>query len=219
MTARQGGWIQTATGRAFWVTDPHPDDVDAVDIAHGLAAEARYNGQTPAGPYSVAQHSVLVSLRVEELAREGVSQLDPDVLRALCLTALLHDAAEAYVKDIPRPLKRDLPGYEVIEERVLRAVFARFDLAVWLPMPSIIRRADDEVLASESVILHPMETRPRPWGLRAAPLHHWPLEGLCRPWGFETARREWLKRFDEVGGEERAYAYTAWGREAFSAAR
>jgi len=78
-------WILTASGRHFNYLDPRPGDIDILDIAQGLANECRYTGQTRAF-YSVAQHAWLAS------------QIVP---RICALEALLHDASEAYCKDIP----------------------------------------------------------------------------------------------------------------------
>lgn len=105
-------WILTHAGKHFDLTDPQPEMVDALDIAHGLANCCRFAGQSN-WFYSVAQHSVLVS---EIVPHE------------FALEALLHDAAEAYIGDITKPLKRLLPDYRAIERRVDAAIRAAFDL-------------------------------------------------------------------------------------------
>lgn len=207
---RKGDWIQTSTGRAFFVLDPLPEDVDAVDVAHGLAAEPRFNGQTPAGPYSVGQHSILVSLRVEALATD--LRFDEATIRDLAFVGLIHDGAEAYCKDIPRPLKRDLHGYEALEARILACVAERFGVAAYfgapVALPAIVKRADDEVLVAEAAVLHPEDTRPIPWGLRAESAGP-EFEAAALPWAFEDVKRIWLERFEELGGVERAVAFWA----------
>ena len=93
--------LTTWSGRQIDFVDPSPDDVHIVDIATALSRECRYAGHA-SHFYSVAQHSVLCS-RI--------------VLPELAIEALLHDAAEAYIKDIPTPLKRQLPDYKEIEAR------------------------------------------------------------------------------------------------------
>lgn len=206
---RKGDWIQTSTGRAFFVTDPRAEDVQPLDIAHGLAAEPRFNGQTPAGPYSVGQHSILVSLRVEEIATD--LRFDADEVRTLSFVGLIHDAAEAYAKDIPRPLKRDLTGYDEIEGRILSCVFDRFAVGGYLgsgyTLPALVKRADDEVLVSEAKTLHPEHTRPLPWGLRAVSAGPG-YEAAALPWAFADVKRIWLDRFVELGGYSRAAAWS-----------
>lgn len=105
-------WLLTYSGREFDLIDPQPDMIDLIDIAHGLANECRFSGQCRFY-YSVAQHSVLVSQNVPpEFAFE----------------ALMHDASEAYLKDIPRPLKQLLPDYRAIEQRVEAVIRYRFGL-------------------------------------------------------------------------------------------
>lgn len=124
-------WLLTHTGRHFDVADPQPDMIDLNDIVVGLSNECRYAGQCLFF-YSVAQHSELVSRIVPaDYALEG----------------LLHDAAEAYIKDIPRPLKELLPDYRQIEARVDAAIRARFGLP---PTQShAVKRADLVLLATE----------------------------------------------------------------------
>lgn len=124
-------WMLTATGKQFDPVDPQPDMIDLVDIAHGLAHECRFAGQCRFF-YSVAQHSVLVSQAVPpEHAWE----------------ALLHDASEAYIKDIPSPVKRLLPDYRALEARIEAAIRARFGLPA--AKSDDVARADLVLLATE----------------------------------------------------------------------
>jgi 5'-nucleotidase len=104
---RTGAWMQTFTGRSFWPADPRPEDIDIVDIAHALSMQPRYGGHCTRF-YSVAEHSRLVSEQVE--LRYG----KPGLERA----ALLHDASEAYLVDIPRPVKVSLSNYKELEARL-----------------------------------------------------------------------------------------------------
>jgi len=129
-------WITTATGRRVDYVRVGPEDIDIEDIATALSRECRFAGHCKHF-YSVAQHSVLVSRLVpEELALEG----------------LLHDASEAYLKDIPSPLKSLLPDYREIEARFDRAIRRRFGLPE-TPSPEI-KRADLVLLATERRQLH-----------------------------------------------------------------
>lgn len=101
---RRGDWMQTFSGRQFWPCDPRADEVCIEDIAHALSMQCRFAGHVRKF-YSVAEHCVRASWIV------------PDRFK---LAALLHDAAEAYVVDLPRPIKRqpELRAYLHIEERV-----------------------------------------------------------------------------------------------------
>lgn len=153
---RVGDWMQTFTGGQFWPLDPRPEDVRIEDIAHALALENRFAGHT-AEPYSVAQHSVLVRLLA------GETTTDPDVL----LWALLHDAAEAYLKDIPRPLKRGLgDAYKIPEAFVENCIATAFGLPT--AMPALVHHCDERALATERRDVFPAGSG-RVWTLRAEP--------------------------------------------------
>jgi uncharacterized protein len=125
--------MQTCTGRLFYPCDPDPIEVDIVDIAHSLATPSRYAGHGRI-PYSVAQHSVLVSAECPEHA----------------LLGLLHDAAEAYCQDLIAPIKRWPPiaeAYRPIEQACHRAVMAHFGLP--FEIPEDVQLADNRLRATE----------------------------------------------------------------------
>ena len=109
--------IKTFTGRMFPLDKPTPQDIDILDIAHGLANMCRFSGQL-LWPYYVAQHCVLVSKMVP---------------RGLELQGLLHDAAEAYVGDMTSPLKHLLiqhneHTYRLIENGIMDAIAIKFGI-------------------------------------------------------------------------------------------
>ena len=135
-------WILTASGRHFGYLDPRPEDIHILDIAQGLAHEARYAGHTRAF-YSVAQHAWLAS------------QVVP---REHAIEALLHDATEAYCKDIPRPLKELLPDYREIEAHVDGVIRASFGLPP--TMSEAVKHADLVLLATERRDLMPDDDTP-----------------------------------------------------------
>lgn len=170
---RAGDWMQTATGRAFWPIDPRPEDVDITDIAHALSLICRYCGHVREF-YSVAQHSVLVARFTSPEHR---------------LWALLHDASEAYIVDVPRPLKPSLVGYRDLERRVMAAVCDRFGLP--REEPPEVKRIDGAILADEAAQL--MAPPPMPWDLPEPPLGVW-----IDPWKPERAREEFLTAFYEA---------------------
>lgn len=154
---RVGPWIQTFSGRKFFVFDPRPEDVDIEDIAHGLSNTCRFSGQVSKF-YSVAQHSVLVSQCV--FLATGSS--------SLALSSLLHDASEAYTGDFPSPWKKlvliDLPSgtvpFQTCEDRITYTVFRALnahgvlmvgDEVVFDPEPwKVIKRYDKILLATEA---------------------------------------------------------------------
>lgn len=139
-------YMHLSSGRKYFPFAPKADDVLIEDIAHHLATNSRWNGATvhPTNPHlislSVAEHSVYVSLYVEhELGR-------PD----LAMSALLHDAAEAYIGDLIRPLKYSsvfAKPFSEVEEINERVIFAKFDIPY--PLPKEVKIADDAVCNAE----------------------------------------------------------------------
>lgn len=128
---RKGDWMQTFTGKQFWPIDPRPDEVDIRDIAHALAHQCRYGGHVKRY-YSVAEHSVLMCRAAP-----------PPLKKA----ALMHDASEAYLIDIPRPVKKSLSGYAEIEERLMKVIARVFGFA-W-PLPPEVKVLDNRILLDE----------------------------------------------------------------------
>lgn len=109
------------------------------DIAHALSQMCRFSGHTRFH-YSVAQHSVYVSLAM------------PVSRPRLRLAALLHDAAEAYMSDISSPLKHVLPDYKAIETSLLQRIFDHFGIGDLLVSPGamdVVKKADLMMFATE----------------------------------------------------------------------
>ncbi|MBF0584602.1 MAG: phosphohydrolase [Magnetococcales bacterium] len=171
---RSGAWIQTYTGRQFWPMDARPTEIDLLDIAHALSMLCRFNGHCQRF-YSVAEHSVHVSQVVApEHARWG----------------LLHDAAEAYLSDLPQPIKRELRAFSVFEEQLQRVIAQRFALPV--EMPPAVKQADMVLLATEKAAL--MTREPVPWD----PLPPALDPAMIRSWSPEQAKQAFLERFDQL---------------------
>lgn len=170
-------WIQTYTGIAFWLDAPRAVDVDIRDIAHALSNLCRFTGH--ARPfYSVAEHSVWVSRLVP-----------PEH----ALTALLHDAAEAYVGDVASPLKALMPEYRAIEAQVWDAVRLRFGLPAELP--DCVKQADLHMLDVERRKL--LGDEPASWELPAAT----PFAYFAGPFHFyepHRTKRLFLERYAEI---------------------
>ena len=143
----RGTWFQTFMGGRFYPLDPQPHEIDPRDIARGLAYQCRFVGQV-SHFYSIAQHSVTCA----ELA-ESVYSSTP-----LARIMLMHDATEAYVGDMNRPLKSLLPEYRDIEHATWRAIARRFVLPA--EMPPEVKVIDNEVLAAEKAALCPNS---EPW--------------------------------------------------------
>jgi uncharacterized protein len=172
----RGDWIQTASGHKFFPLDPWPGDVFIEDIAHALSHLCRFGGHCRRF-YSVAEHSVL-------LARAALPEHR--------LWALLHDAAEAYLLDLPRPIKRMFPHYQEAEQKIMRAIAVRFHLH--LGVPSQVKALDRAILLDERE--QNMAMTRDDWAIDAAPL------GVrLQFWTPARARSEFLSIFLELGGE------------------
>jgi len=174
----RGDWMATITGGRFFPLDPQPDDVRIADIAHALAHLCRFAGHTREF-YSVAQHSVLVS----EICGNG----------PVGLWGLLHDASEAYLCDLTRPVKKsfELQGYRLIEANVMATICQRFNLP--LEMPTAVKEADSLALEAEKRDLMVM---PSDWTSKR-PAHHARVRGMFPP----GARTAFLRRFDQLASE------------------
>lgn len=169
--------IVTASGRLLDYLDPQPDQICIEDIATALSRESRFNGHMEAY-YSVAQHSVLVS------------EIVPP---AMALEGLLHDATEAFMKDLPSPLKQLLPDYQRIEDRLDGVIRTKFRIPVSLSPQ--VKHADRILLATERR------------DLRAPDGTIWecldgiePLEESIRPWSPPVARLMFMDRFRALTG-------------------
>jgi hypothetical protein len=130
-------WIETHSGKKMYFLDPTPEMIDIDDIAHSLSLQCRFSGHTSQF-YSVAEHSVNVAA---ELADE------------VQLQGLLHDASEAYLLDVPSPVKQYLGGYKEMEEKLMKAIFAKFGVK-W-PMSIMVKEADHVMLKREAHVLIP----------------------------------------------------------------
>ena len=187
-------WIQTVSGLAFDFEQIEENEIRIEDIAHALSYINRFVGHVRSGGYSVAQHSVLVSKLVEKYAEKwGLDK------RALAMRGLLHDASEAYLGDVSKPLKMLLPDYLAIEQRVEAMIEKRFGL-VEDPL-GLVKKADIVLLATEKRDLR--DPSPRAWNLnvRAIPLRE---ARPIRPLPPKAAKRAFLMRWVELGGERPA---------------
>ena len=173
-----GNWIQTFTGGKFCPTDPQVADVNIRDIAHALSNQCRFAGHTRKF-YSIAQHCYLVS-----------QVCDPDY----ALDGLMHDAAEAYMCDMPRPIKYSpgLEGFKELEKKIEAVIQKRFDLG---PEPQSVKDADKRLLYTERRDLLPhlsWEGDKSTWGMG---LRAEPLVDKIDPWPPNKAETMFLMRF------------------------
>ena len=107
--------IKTYTGIMFDPLKPAPERMDIVDIAHALSMLCRANGHFRTF-YSVGQHCV-------NCAREAEAR---GLSKHVQLACLLHDASEAYLSDVTRPVKQELPKYLQIEAPLQEAIWHKY---------------------------------------------------------------------------------------------
>lgn len=108
---KKESWLGTISGNKFFPFNPTPESVNLNDITVSLSYLARYNGHTKIF-YSVGQHSINCAKILKSM---GCSN-------RLVLIGLLHDSAEAYIGDIPSPIKKYIDGIEEIEDNIFRCV-------------------------------------------------------------------------------------------------
>jgi hypothetical protein len=172
---RKGDFTALVGGGQFWPLDPRAEEIHLDDIAHALSMQCRWGGHVRTF-FSVAQHCVLVSLHCKRWPLKG----------------LLHDAAEAYLVDVPTPIKKHLFGYSDIERGILGTIGERFDLGAALQdLPIEVHLQDGKALATEQRDLRPKyefwAPPGRPWRERIVP--------MSQP----AAKRAFLRRAHDLG--------------------
>lgn len=208
-------WLLTLTGRRFELGSPEAYDYDLEEIATSLSRINRFAGHTLGAAYSVAQHSVHVlheTLAILEPPTRAEAPYGPEAEVArratfdggsALLAALLHDASEAFLVDLPAPIKR-LEGmlrYRALEADTQAAIERRFfsrSPAPWVR--SIVKVADLALLRVEHDALLPQGPHGAEY-LRDLPQ---PARALLRsevtPWPAERARAEFVRAFEWIGG-------------------
>ena len=177
-------WIQTYSGIRFTPTKPNIDSIVIQDIAHALSLQCRFSGHCNFF-YSVAQHSVLVSY-----------ECDPGEE----LWGLLHDASEAYLVDVPKPLKVSgkFDAYLDFEKNMMNIICDKFGLNRDEPLS--VKKADYKLLCTEARDLL-LEPRKDGFDLSQS------LPYTIVPLSPKDAEQEFLKRFFELIGMPEAYSY------------
>jgi 5'-deoxynucleotidase YfbR-like HD superfamily hydrolase len=166
-------YIITRTGRCVSPIDPRPEDIHIGDIAHALANLCRFAGHTNRF-YSVAEHSVRCSFIVDDRA---------------AFHALLHDASEAYLVDIPTPIKTLLPEYKAMEERMMAVIYSVFEVDpnLWGKQ---VKQADLRMSAAEARDLMPVGN----YGLNKVKAD----DQVIVPWNPLVAEEMFLNRFSQL---------------------
>lgn len=176
-------WLFTHKGKRFFPLEPTQDMIDIEDIAHALAREGRFGNHT-AKLYTVAQHAVIMSYLVSPENQ---------------LWALHHDDSEAYLCDIPRPLKM-LPIFETyasIEDRLMRVICDKFNLPH--EMPEEVANMDRALCSAEAKCLFANAIPPE-WKVTVPPVDI----VIKRCWSPEEAEVLFLERHRELVENDRA---------------
>ncbi|UFK26703.1 hydrolase of HD superfamily [Roseobacter phage RDJL6] len=175
-------WMETASGIRFQFMNPTPDQIDVNDVALALSRTCRYGGHTSRF-YSVAEHCCVMADWV--LAQ-------PWGTYRKALTALHHDDAEAYIGDLPRPAKQNIPQFKEVENGIDRAVAKRFGLEH--PFDKWLKFADTAILVDERAQV--MRQSGNTWAIDQHPplgVRLWPIVGRFPL----LVRHEWRRRHDE----------------------
>jgi hypothetical protein len=175
-----GPWMQLYSGEPFAPAEATPDQIHITDIAHALGMVCRYAGHCRRF-YSVAEHSVLLSHTV-----------DPEH----ALWALLHDATEAYIGDIVRPLKHQMPGYLATEARLALVVAIKFGLPGAIP-EQVVEHDTRIVVDERQALMSPCRL---PWPMIE---EYAPLGVTITGWDPTTATGKFLDRYRQLNENRR----------------
>lgn len=173
-----GPTILLGSGHYFDFLDPAGSRFTLLDIARGLGNACRFAGQCDRF-YSVAEHSWHASWLVPQ---------------PLAFAALMHDATEAFIGDMTRPLKSLMPAYKQIEQDIADVIAHRFLLGNQCEHP-LVKRADLQLLAAEQQEMMPRHDDT--WSC---------LEGITVPaidwkhWSPVDATKNWLSRAEILIG-------------------
>lgn len=178
----EDGWIGVYSGGQLHFKDPWPGEIKIVDIAHSIGKLCRYGGHTKRF-YSVAEHSVHLAQYIWRTCGQQPQ---------LAFEALMHDASEGYLVDMPRPIKAELSQYKAIEKVLEHHIAREFGLRE--PRDVRIHEADTRILVDEKA--QAMNPTAHSWGVDG-------LEALGTTvefWTPELAPQkflEWFELFDD----------------------
>lgn len=169
--------MMTASGLIIYPLSPSPEEIDIDDIAHALGNTCRYTGHCSAF-YSVAEHSVRVANLIYKTFDDRYGAWD----------GLMHDAAEAYIGDVARPVKYSKgvgTAYKKVEDRLMRVIADKFEFSY--PKPDYVEWADKVLLRTEQRDLMPASDV-------------WVMEGEVLPkkivpWSPKRAKEQFLDRY------------------------
>ena len=183
MTEYDEAWLSTEHVPKFYFLKPRQEDIDIRDIAQSLARTCRFGGHGEFF-YSVAEHSIYVTRILEKQGANILTQL----------AGLLHDAEEAYLPDIPSPIKYHMPETKALYKVLADEVFVKFKVlrlgssADW----TLIKDIDKRICTTEAKALGLWNKDWAPTGKS--------LRVQLVGWTHDTAERLFLAKFVELGG-------------------
>lgn len=139
---RIGDFVETYSGISFYPLDPRPSEVNLEDIAHSLSNICRFGGHAKFF-YSVAQHTINM---YKYLLGKGYSEY-------FLKDAMFHDSPEAYMVDIPRPLKKYLQDYITKENEIQKVIYKKYGLKDHIS--DVVKEVDNMILSHEATVLMP----------------------------------------------------------------
>ena len=199
------GVNQITHGRYFWPLEPdHPgNDFDIEFIAHVLAGERRWAGVTmdingDPSDYSVAQHCVHLADIVNLNRATLLSDVDWSGEVAPTLYGLLHDASEAYLRDVPRPIKAKLGDYYAVEAALMRKIISVFKVPMSAAVQNAVRKVDDMMifLERDALVGKPCVPYTNENDHPGISIHSVVPEFYV--WDAKTAKRKFLEKFEEI---------------------
>ena len=188
---RKKDWILTWTGQEVNPFNMTVDQIDIRDIARALSMQCRYNGHI-SDFYSVAEHSILISYALERDEYSLNTQKH----------GLLHDASEAYIGDIPTPIKAQLSTVKLCENEIHKLVAEKFNIED----SPIVHEYDKRIISDERSAFIPL----------AESHWEWPYKKLnVLPVGMSprTAEKNFLIRYCELFNEDYQVLRPSWDRE------
>ncbi len=182
----------THSGKLVDIQNISENDIDIGDIAHGLAKICRYNGSLDFNKHaSVAQHCVLLS-------NYCLEHYNIDIARA----ALLHDAAEAYIGDMPSAAKKLCPDFQALDNKITDIIYNKYDVNLLKEEKEILSSVDKRIVLDETAILFPDH-----FYIFYAEMRGIQSLGLdIGFWSMRTAQHEYLQQFDYLFGEWGGYS-------------
>lgn len=178
MNKRIGDWIETSEGISFYPFDPRQSEINILDIAHSLSMQCRFAGHCIQF-YSIAEHCCHIHDRCSSTS---------------AFYGLMHDASEAYLLDIPRPIKNNLVGYKEQEKIVMDMIIDKYEIPYSDFIKDEVKWFDNAILFKEAE--QNMKNGARDW-LGYDPSLTEQIDLTLEYWNPKRAKEEFLDRFDK----------------------